>query len=171
MGSLAVNRDVLYKEQDFVFSYRVGGILIHNGRILLQKPLNEEYSIIGGHVGRMETTGETLKREFSEELHAQVEIGELMAVGEIFFPWGSRSCHQIALYYRVFLEEPATVPLEGTFYGYDDLDNQRVNLEFCWVPLDELSRITVHPRELIPHILSGSREVTHFISDQLGDRT
>ena len=31
--------DILYKEKDFVFSYRVGGILIQNGKILLQKPL------------------------------------------------------------------------------------------------------------------------------------
>ena len=171
MGSLAVNRDVLYKEQDFVFSYRVGGILIHKGKILLQKPLNEDYSIIGGHVARMETTKETLKREFAEELHTEVEIGDLMAVGEIFFPWGSRPCHQISLYYRVHLTDKAAIPLEGSFYGYDDLDNQRVNLEFCWLPLSELPRLTVYPRELIPHILSGSREVAHFISDQLGGRT
>lgn len=171
MGSLAVNRDILYKEQSFVFSYRAGGILIHNGKILLQKPIHEDFSIIGGHVARMETTAETLKREFSEELHANVEIGELMAVGEIFFPWGSRPCHQIALYYRVSLPEYASIPLEGSFCGYDDLDNRRVNLEFCWIPLEELSQRTVYPRELIPHILSGGREVMHFVSNQLGDRT
>ena len=87
---MRMEKDILYKEEDFVFSYRVGGILIHDGRILLQKPLNDDYSIIGGHVAAMETTAETLKREFSEELHANVEVGGLMAVGEIFFPWGSR---------------------------------------------------------------------------------
>jgi len=162
-----VNRDILYKEQSFVFSYRVGGILIQNGKILLQKPIHEDFSIIGGHVARMETTAETLKREFAEELHAEVEIGELMAVGEIFFPWGSRPCHQIALYYRISLPENASIPLEGSFCGYDDLDNRRVNLEFCWIPLEELSQRTVYPRELIPHILSGSKEVIHFVSDQI----
>lgn len=167
MGSLAVNRDILYKEQDFIFSYRVGGILIHEGKILLQKPVNEDYSIIGGHVARMETTKETLKREFEEELHTEVEIGDLLAVGEIFFPWGSRPCHQIALYYRISLPENASIPLEGSFYGYDDLDNCRVNLEFCWIPLEELSKLTVYPGELIPHILSGSKEVIHFVSDQI----
>lgn len=159
--------DILYKEQDFVFSYRVGGILIHDGKILLQKPLNEEYSIIGGHVARMETTRETLKREFAEELHTEVEIGDLMAVGEIFFSWDSRPCHQIALYYRVGLTEPISIPLEGSFFGYDDLDNKRINLEFCWVPLEALEQITVYPKELMFHLLSGSGEVIHFISNQL----
>lgn len=167
MGSLAVSCDILYKEQDFVFSYRVGGILIHDGKILLQKPVNENYSILGGHVARMETTKETLKREFAEELHVDVEIGDLMAVGEIFFPWGSRPCHQIALYYGVHLTQPVTIPLEGSFYGYDDLGNERVKVEFVWVPLEKLPEIIVYPAELVPHILSEGNEVIHFVSDQI----
>ena len=47
--------DILFKNDDFVFSYRVGGILIHKGKILLQRPKNDAYAIIGGHVAAMET--------------------------------------------------------------------------------------------------------------------
>ena len=46
--------DILFKNPDFVFSYRVGGILIHNGKILLQRPKNDDYAIIGGHIAAME---------------------------------------------------------------------------------------------------------------------
>lgn len=42
--------DILFKNDDFVFSYRVGGILIHDGKILLQRPKNDDYAIIGGHM-------------------------------------------------------------------------------------------------------------------------
>ena len=52
--------DILFKNDDFVFSYRVGGILKHNGKILLQRPKNDDYAIIGGHVASMETSMETL---------------------------------------------------------------------------------------------------------------
>ena len=38
---------------------------------------------------------ETLKREFEEELHAKIEVDNLLAIGEIYFPWGKRPCHQI----------------------------------------------------------------------------
>lgn len=162
-----MGKDILYKEENFVFSYRVGGVLIQNGKILLQKPVNDDYSIIGGHVARLETTAETLKREFAEEIHADVEVGELMAVGEIFFPWGSKPCHQICLYYRVQLADPDSIPKEGSFWGYDDLDNRRINLEYCWVPLEDLADLTVYPQELMPHILSGSSESLHFVSNQL----
>ena len=48
--------DILFKNDDFVFSYRVGGILIRNRKILLQRPKNDDYSIIGGHVAAMETS-------------------------------------------------------------------------------------------------------------------
>ena len=58
--------DIFFKNDDFVFSYRVGGILICNGKILLQRLKNDYYAIIGGHVVAMETSMETLKREFEE---------------------------------------------------------------------------------------------------------
>lgn len=48
--------DILIKNDDFVFSYRVGGILMCNGKILLQRPKNDDYAIIGGHVVAMETS-------------------------------------------------------------------------------------------------------------------
>ena len=72
--------DILFKNDDFVFSYRVGGILKHNGKILLQRPKNDDYAIIGGHVAAMETSMETLKREFEEELHAKIEVDNLLGV-------------------------------------------------------------------------------------------
>lgn len=30
--------DILFKNDNFVFSYRIGGILIRDGKILLQRP-------------------------------------------------------------------------------------------------------------------------------------
>lgn len=163
-----MSKDILYKEEGFVFSYRVGGVLIENGKILLQRPIGDDYAIIGGHVARMETTAQTLAREFEEEIHAQVEVGELMAAGEIFFPWGKRDCHQIALYYRVRLAQGAQIPREGSFFGYDEVGGERTNLEFIWLPLEELAHVTVYPQELVGHILSGSGGIAHFVSDQLG---
>ncbi|MGN0814348.1 MAG: NUDIX domain-containing protein [Candidatus Coproplasma sp.] len=46
----------------------MGGIPVNDGKILLQRPKNDDYSIIGGHVERMECSREALIREFKEEL-------------------------------------------------------------------------------------------------------
>ena len=159
--------DILFKNDDFVFSYRVGGILIRNGKILLQRPKNDDYSIIGGHVVAMETSIETLKREFEEELHTKIEVDNLLAIGEIYFPWGKRPCHQICLYYNVHLVND-DIPLDGVFLGYDSLDDKRIDLDFCWVPLEDLKNgVKVYPQELVPYILEPKKEIVHFLSKQI----
>ena len=94
--------DILFKNDDFVFSYRVGGILKHNGKILLQRPKNDN------------------------------------------------------------------IPLDGLFHGYDELDNERIDLDFCWVSLEDLKKGTkVYPLELIPYILESGKEIVHFVSKQI----
>ncbi len=163
-----MSKDILFKTETEVFSYRVGGILIRDGKILLQRPKNDDFAIIGGHVAFLETTEETLKREFEEEIHAKIEVDSLLAVGEVFFPWGNRPCHQICLYYKVHLVNENEIPLDGIFHGYDDLGNERINLDFCWVPLEELEKgLKVYPTELIPYILEDRKETVHFVSKQL----
>ena len=32
--------DILFRTDDYVFSYRVGGLLIHNGKVLMQKAVD-----------------------------------------------------------------------------------------------------------------------------------
>ncbi len=68
-------RDIIFKTDEYVFSYRVAGLLIHNNRILLQRPINDTgYALPGGHVDLGETNEETLIREFKEEINAKMAI-------------------------------------------------------------------------------------------------
>lgn len=163
-----MQKDILFKQEDWVFSYRVAGVLERGGRLLLQKPVDDDgYAFIGGHVAAFETSRETLRREFLEEIHAHIEVQELMAVGEIFFPWGKRPCHQISLYYRVRLEDEGEIPLEGVFHGFDDLGGERINLDFCWVPMEQLRSVAAYPQELTAHLLEGRKDFLHFVSRQM----
>lgn len=163
-----MGKDILYFEEDFVFSYRVAGIMIYNDKILLQKPKDDNYALIGGHIKRMETAAETLKREYLEEVKAEIEVDNLMAVSEIFFPWGKRPCHQISLYYKIHLREPDSIPMDGCLQAYDDFGNEREDIAFYWVPLEELKNgLVVYPMELIPHILEDKNEIAHFVSKQI----
>ena len=54
------------------------------------------------------------------------------------------------------------------FHGYDELDNERIDLDFCWVSLKDLKKGTkVYPLELIPYILESGKEIVHFVSKQI----
>lgn len=148
--------DILLKTENTVFSYRVAGICVQNGRVLLQTAAGDTaFAFPGGHVAFGETSAETLIREFKEEMGAEISVGELKWVAEIFFPWGSKPCHQICLYYEVALHSPE-IPQEGAFPGKE-------NLEFHWVPMEGLSELEVYPtnvRELLDRLGEG---VQHFV--------
>lgn len=156
--------DILFKTEDAAFSYRVAGICVHNGKVLLQTTTGEDRSFAfpGGHVSFGETNAQTLIREFREEMGADITVGELKWVAEIFFPWGSRPCHQICLYYMVEITDPG-IPTDGAFLGKERLEGRSFELEFHWVPIEKLGELEVYPtntRELMEKFHEG---VQHFV--------
>lgn len=165
-------QDLLFRDKDFVFSYRVAGVLIHQGCVLMQKePHDPGHAIPGGHVALGETHEQALIREFREELHADISVGRLMAVGEVFFPWGSKPCHQLCLYYRASFNTPGQVPEEGVFHGFDELGSERISLDYLWVPIAELVRTQVYPPQIASYLLENRQDVMHFIYNELPEDT
>jgi ADP-ribose pyrophosphatase YjhB (NUDIX family) len=159
-----VSRDVLFKKDEFVFSYRVAGILIKNGKILLQKPKNDDgYSIPGGHVSFGETTAEALIREFKEEIKADIEVEKLIMVGENFFPWGNKLCQQISMYYTVSLCNEQQIVLDGNFEATDESGNKRMDLDFSWIPLSEIYNLTVYPTNITEDIITLPEHIKYFV--------
>ncbi len=156
--------DILFKTDDHIFSYRVGGILIHNGRVLLQRASGDSgYAFVGGHVAFGETTAETLVREFREELGADINVERLIMVNENFFDWGNRPCQQINLYYLVSLIDETQIPLNGSFSATDELGNERIDLDMCWIPRDDIPNITVYPAEAKAYLMDLPNEIVHFV--------
>ena len=155
--------DILFHTDEYVFSYRVAGICVQNEKVLLQKPTNDTaFAFPGGHVAFGETNAQALIREFQEEISVDVSVGDLKWVGEVFFPWGNKPCHQICLYYIVEVKSD-NIPLEDVFIGKEQIEGRNFNMEFHWVPLTELKNIEVYPTnavELINRITNG---VQHFI--------
>ena len=156
--------DILFKTEDHIFSYRVGGVLIREGKALLQRAAGEDgYALIGGHVAFGETTAETLVREFREELGADIRVERLLMVNENFFAWGSRPCQQINLYYLVSLTDETQIPLSGSFWALDECGGERVDLEMCWISLEEIAQQTLYPAEAKPYLLHLPSEIVHIV--------
>ena len=156
--------DILFKTDDWVFSYRVAGICVQNGKVLLQKPTNDNaHAFPGGHVEFGETNEETLIREFKEEIGANIQVGELKWVAEAFFPWGGsgKPCHQICLYYLVEILNPE-IPKTGMFMATEHIEGRNFELEYHWVPIENVGNLEVYPTET-PALLRQLHEgVQHF---------
>jgi 8-oxo-dGTP pyrophosphatase MutT (NUDIX family) len=156
--------DILFHRDDYVFSYRVAGILLRDNKILLQKPTNDTgYAIPGGHVELGETNAQTLEREFKEEIGADITVGALKWVAEIFFPWGEKPCHQICLYYNVVLKDETQIPLDGVFVGDERIEGRNFKIEFHWKPVDSLRQLEVYPTNISDLMKRYKEGVQHFV--------
>ena len=145
-------------DRRFTLAVRTAAILIHEGRVLLERTIGKnEYYLPGGHVQPLEKTDETLIRELREELHSEMEITGFAGVGELFFPWDGRTIQQLCFYYRVrFRTEKAApgIPAEGRFDGFDPAETRHYHLEYVWVPLEQLDRIRIRPGNILPLLLN-----------------
>ena len=172
-----MSRDILFDHGNARFSFRISALIVQNGRALLQCPVGtSDYAFIGGHVAFGENAKETLVREICEEIHTDAVIGDLAAVGEVYIDWGRcadgspRHCHQIGLYFRATVDE-SQLPDSDRFFGYDEVGEEKYSIEYIWIPLEELSRLTVYPPEVAQHILCGSKDVLHFTYTELPEDT
>lgn len=156
--------DILFKTEDYVFSYRVAGICVCNDKVLLQTTTGEDRSFAfpGGHVTFGETNAQTLIREFREELGVEVTVKELKWVAEIFFPWGSKPCHQICLYYMVEIEDKG-FPVSGIIPGNEHLEGRTFDLEFHWVALEDVKNHEVYPTQAPKLLQILNQGVQHFV--------
>ncbi|GAB2318633.1 hypothetical protein IRB23SM22_08910 [Alkalibacterium sp. s-m-22] len=156
--------DILFHHDNYIFSYRVSGILVCDGKVLLQAPKDmDEYAFIGGHVALGETNEETLIREWREEVGADIEVGELKWVEENFFSWGDKPCHQICLSYLVHLKVTSQIPLDGSFVSKEYLEEDKNAIFFHWVSLPNVKNLAVYPTkaaELLPLL---DEDVKHFV--------
>lgn len=82
------------------FNYRVVGIAIHEGYVLLHKAeIDNFWTFPGGRAEIGEPAETTLKREMKEELNTNIEIMRLLWFVENFFKYDDKNYHEIALYF------------------------------------------------------------------------
>ncbi len=157
-------QDILFPCEDGVFSYRVSGVLIRDGKILLQHVIDDPgYAFPGGHVNFGEVSQDALIREFKEEISAEIKPVRLLWGGENFFTWGEKLCHQVCLYYLVRLCDDHQIPIEGRFRAQDDLRGEQINLEFCWFPFSSLENVDLYPPPCKEMLKNLSNQVELFI--------
>lgn len=156
--------DIIFHSDNYIFSYRVAGILVLDGRILLQAPMNTgEYAFPGGHVALGETNAETLVREWCEEIGADIEVGELKWVEENLFIWGDKDAHQISLSYLVKLKDMTQIPLEDSFISKEYNADDDKAIWFHWVTLSDVKNLTVYPTKAAELLSLLDEGVKHLV--------
>jgi 8-oxo-dGTP pyrophosphatase MutT (NUDIX family) len=134
-------KDILFDADSGLFGLRSAGVLIKDNRVLLQQAGNDPgYAIPGGHVSFGELGEEALIREFKEEIGIDIKVVRMLWIGEIFFPWADKDCHQICLYYLV---EPCSDEDEPVIWDtVDKVESYEAHIKFSWVDIGDLDDIS-----------------------------
>lgn len=141
---------ITFSTPPYKFTYRIGGIAIHHGRILCQKstvyPQDLYWFLPGGRAELGESAEETLHREMQEELGEHVQVGRLLYIIENFFT-NSAQHHELSLYFEI------TFPSDSYLYRDDLTSIQRppeadnLPLIFDWLPIADLPQTQrIRPR-------------------------
>ena len=144
---------------DGLFNFRVAGVAISNGKLLLHKtPSDNFWSLPGGRVDLFEMTSQTLVREMVEETGWHIQVGELMWIVENFFGYNGVRHHEIGFYYKMEIPD---VDCDADFQAIE-LGSE---LLFHWHPLEELQSIKIYPEFISKDLIQNTTHPKHIVGD------
>ncbi len=141
------------------FNFRVGAVIIDNGRILMvRNKKNSEYYSVGGRCKMNETTAAAAERECLEETGIRFRADRLGFIHENFFTSVNERFHEISFYYYM-------IPLESIDgIGKDKLDLTE-DEELEWIPIDKAKDIpNFYPDFFKTALVDSSFDIKHFIT-------
>lgn len=146
------------------FNFRVAGIIIADGHVLVCREDDDSYCMLpGGRIELGEDSRLSLTREISEELDLPAEIGRMIATSESFYRREDQDFHELGFFYAVTL--PGQGP-NGAVPWLKRFDEGH-DLSFYWVPLDgaELEQFNLLPRWLPDFLRAVPDDLTHVVHD------
>jgi len=143
------------------FLFRVAGVLIKDGKVLLHKTKNGQGWVLpGGRAEIQEMTSDTVVREFEEELGFTVKVERLLWIIENFNAYGVPELHEHGMYNQV--ESTDAAVQDGEFHGQEEL-----GIRYRWVSMDDLDQISIYPRALgnLIREMTQTDGIQHVIND------
>lgn len=154
---------ITFDKGNLRFTYRVAGVAIRDGKVLVQQPVEGGYCFLpGGRAELQEPARETLRREMQEELHVDVTVGKLLWVVENFFEHGGKSFHELGLYFSMIFPDDSPVIDTSKTFSVQEGHHEYV---FQWRELDDLSTVPVYPSFLQTALQSLPDGTEHIVQN------
>ena len=152
---------ITFERDDVRFTYRVAGVALHNGRVLLQQDPKEGLWILpGGRAELLEPAAEGLRREMMEELATEVAVVRLLWVVENFFDDNGGAHHEVGLYFLMTFPDSSPLYRET---GPIEAREEGVKLVCWWQPLEELDGVDLKPSFLVDALRAIPESTQHVV--------
>ena len=156
--------DIGIKCDDGTFKLRACGVIVHNGRLLVDKARRfDGFVFMGGHIELGENSRVGVVREIREELGVEVKINKLLCINENLYPLSSGGvAHEVAYYY--VLDPIGEMPDED--FEYTEIDHGvKITHHYSWIKLEEAENYNIRPNWVAQMILEG-KENYYYLTDQ-----
>lgn len=156
-----MDKDWIFKTHEYICDLRTVGVLIRDGKLLVQRDKDgSEYALPGGHVKIGETTADGLIREYKEETGADIKCDRLLWTEECFWEWNGMQAHNIAFYYLIELSDGFDIPGTEEFVSHKD----NCNVVLGWMPIEKLGDVIIFPDFIKETIYELDAPHQHFIT-------
>ena len=135
---------VMFSNGEVTFMYRVGGIAVHDGRLLVEHNVKHDFCFApGGRVEYGENAVQALSRELDEEFGGGVQIGRLVVFYDLLFELDGIRYQEVGLCFLLELHpDHPILGREGRFEAAEP------DLVYEWMSLDDLEEAELFPRFL-----------------------
>ena len=153
--------DLTFNTECGRFNYRVGAIIIHDGKVLMVKHNNSPfYYTVGGRVKLHESSAEAILREAKEETGVDFEIDRLGFIEEVFYVEDGEKHHEMSVFY--YLKTPLEIRSVKKCFDANGLE--RTDIELVWLPLNGLNKFNLYPDFFKTQLTTSSPNVKHIVS-------
>lgn len=156
--------DIKLISNDLKFKYRVSGIIVNNGRVLVNKYGENKFCLPGGYVEVGESSLEAIRREILEEVQIHLNDIDYMGIIENFFTnYKGVNTHGLDFYYRANVSDEDIKKIDMN-YVENDKDGM-VQHHFSWLSIRNLNEYDIVPNKLIK-IIQNNEENFHYIINE-----
>jgi 8-oxo-dGTP pyrophosphatase MutT (NUDIX family) len=155
--------DISLSLSQYVFNYRVGAIITHQGKLLVNQLAGQHFWFLpGGRVSEGELSGVALERELQEELASSCQVIRPVFLAESVFSLESKKFHELCLYYLV--ELPSDSPLYSRPSFEMAMDG---GLYFKWHDISDLVSINFQPHFLRDKLSTPPESIEHVMFKEI----
>ena len=136
--------DISFKTGEGRFNYRVCGIIVHEGKLLVMKDDGiGHYYLPGGRVQLHETTDAAVVREMREELRITAKIVRPLWLNQSFFTLDGTDerFHEVCMYYQMDVTETGLLE-KGDVFSCEEGGHVHT---FEWMPFEALKDAYLYP--------------------------
>jgi 8-oxo-dGTP pyrophosphatase MutT (NUDIX family) len=144
------------------FNYRVAGVAIHDGFVLLHRLDGDPFwTLPGGRAEHGETAEQTIRREMFEELGTSVDVVRLLWLVENFFEYDGLDYHELALYFLLRFP-PGSGPLRAAAFDGTEA-GAPLRFEWCSVDYRQLAKRPLLPAFLPEGLTHLPASIVHIV--------